>query len=97
MNSYCLKVTSAEGNEVAMSPCTSGDGHVHLLVEDLNENLSFNFTIVSSNSIGEQSTTFSKTYYTEVPNEDIVISFNSIVYIVIINALYLMYTHTHTY
>ena len=56
MNSYCLKVTNAEGNKVAMSPCRSDDTHVHLLVEDLNENLSYNFTIISSNSIGEQST-----------------------------------------
>ena len=57
MNSYCLKVTTAEGNEVAMSLCVrSDDTHVHLLVEDLNENSSYNFTIISSNSIGEQST-----------------------------------------
>ena len=57
MNSYCLKVTNAEGNEVAMSLCVrSDDRHVHLLVEDLNESSSYNFTIISSNSIGEQST-----------------------------------------
>ena len=57
MNSYCLKVTNAEGIAVAMSPCISDDRHVHLLVEDLNESSSYKFTIISSNSIGEQSTT----------------------------------------
>ena len=65
MNSYCLKVTNAEGNEVAMSPCRSDDRHVHLVVEILIKNLSYNFTIITSNSIGEQSTAaipFSKTY-----------------------------------
>ena len=57
MNSYSIKVTNAEGNKVAMSLCvTSDDGHVHLLVEDLNESSAYNFTIISSNSIGEQST-----------------------------------------
>ena len=56
MNSYCLKVTNAEGNKVAMSPCISDDRYVHLLVEDLNESSSYNFTIISSNSIGELST-----------------------------------------
>ena len=54
MNSYRLKVTNA-GIAVAMSPCRSDDRHVHLLVEDLSES-SYNFTIISSNSIGEQST-----------------------------------------
>ena len=57
MNSYCLKVTNAEGNKVAMSLCVrSDDRHVHLLVADLSESSSYNFTIISSNSIGEQST-----------------------------------------
>ena len=57
MNAYSLIVTNAEGNEVAMSLCVSSDdGHVHLLVEDLNESSSYNFTIISNNSIGEQST-----------------------------------------
>ena len=57
MNSYCLKVTNAEGNEVAMSlRVRCDDRHVLLLVEDLNESSSYNFTIISSNSIGEQST-----------------------------------------
>ena len=55
MNSYCLKVTNADGIEVAMYPCISDDRHVHLLVDDLNESSSYNFTIMSSNSIGEQS------------------------------------------
>ena len=58
MNSYCVKVTNAEGNKVAKSPCVrSDDRHVHLLVEELNESSSYNFTIISNNSIGEQSTT----------------------------------------
>ena len=56
MNSYSLKVTNAEGITVAMFSCISDDRHVHLLVEDLNESSSYNFTIISSNSIGEQST-----------------------------------------
>ena len=57
MNSYCLKVTNAEGNEVAMSLCAKSDvRQVHLLVEDLNESSAYNFTIISNNSIGEQST-----------------------------------------
>ena len=57
MNSYCVRVTNAEGNKVAKSPCVrSDDSHVNLLVEDLNESSSYNFTIISSNSIGEQST-----------------------------------------
>ena len=34
MNTYCLSVTSAEGNEIAMFPCVRSDGRsVHLLVE----------------------------------------------------------------
>ena len=50
-------MTNAEGNEVAMSLCVrSDDRHVHLQVEDLNESSAYNFTIISSNSIGEQST-----------------------------------------
>ena len=58
MNSYCLKVTKAEGNKVVMSlSVRSNDRHVHLLVQELNESSSYNFTIISSNSIGEQSTT----------------------------------------
>ena len=57
MNSYCLKVTNAEGNKVAMSFCARSDvRQVHLLVEDLNESSAYNFTIISNNSIGEQST-----------------------------------------
>ena len=56
MNSYCFKVTNAEGNEVAMSlSVRSDERHVHLLVEDLNESSSYNFSIISNN-IGEQST-----------------------------------------
>ena len=53
---FCLKVTNGEGIAVVMSPCRSGDRHLHLLVEDLNESSSYNFTIISTNSIGEQST-----------------------------------------
>ena len=57
MNTYCLKVTSAEGSEIDMSPCVkSEDRLVHLLVENLPESSSYNFTIISHNSVGEQST-----------------------------------------
>ena len=57
MNSYCLKVTNAEGNKVAKSLCARSDvRQVHLLVEDLNESSAYNFTIISNNSIGKQST-----------------------------------------
>ena len=45
MNSYCLSVTNAEENEVAVSPCVRSDGSVHLLVEKLNESSSYMFTI----------------------------------------------------
>ena len=58
MNSYCLNVTNAEGNEVAVSPCVrSEDGSVHLLVGNLNGSSSYRFTITSNNKIGTQSTT----------------------------------------
>ena len=75
MNSYCLKVTNAEGKKVATSLCVrSDDRHVHLLVEDLNESSSYNFTIESNNSTGEQSTAAIPLSmydnYKQVPNED---------------------------
>ena len=56
MNTHCLKVASTEGSEVAKSPCVrSEDRLVHLLVENLPESSSYNFTIISNNSVGEQS------------------------------------------
>ena len=57
MNTYYLKVASAEGSEVAMSPCVrSEDRLVHLHVQNLPESYSYKFTIISNNSVGEQST-----------------------------------------
>ena len=57
MNSYCLNVTYAEGNEVAVSSCVrSEDGSVHLLAGYLKESSSYMFTITSKNKIGKQST-----------------------------------------
>ena len=57
VNSYLLTVTSADGNEVAVSPCVGCyDEFVTLLVENLNLSSFYNFTIISSNSIGKQST-----------------------------------------
>ena len=57
MNSYCVSVTSAVGNEVAMSPCVrSDDRSVHLLVENLMRNTSYSFSIISNNNVGQQST-----------------------------------------
>ena len=50
-------MTSTEGSEVDMSPCVkSDDTLVHLLVENLPGSSSYNFTIISNNSVGEQST-----------------------------------------
>ena len=57
VNSYLLTVTNANGNEVAVSPCVECDNSVSLLVENLDLSLFYNFTIKSSNNIGEQSTT----------------------------------------
>ena len=57
MNSYYLKVASADGNEVDVSACVGCDNSVILLVENLNLSSFYNFTIKSDNSIGEQSTT----------------------------------------
>ena len=57
MNTYCLSVISAEGTEVVMSHCVRSDnGNIHLLVENLVWNTSYNFSITSSNSLGQQST-----------------------------------------
>ena len=57
MNSYFLKVTSADGNEVAVSTCVECYNSVILLVENLDFSSFYNFIIKSNNSIGEQSTT----------------------------------------
>ena len=58
MNSYLLIITSADGNEVAVSPCVGcDDNSVNLLVDNLNMSSFYKLTIKSNNSIGEQSTT----------------------------------------
>ena len=58
MNTYCLSVTSAEGNEVAMFPCVRSDGRsVHLLVENLKQNTSYSLSIISDNNSGQQQST----------------------------------------
>ena len=54
MNSYYLKVTSADGNEVAVSACVGCDNSVILLVENFDLSSFYNFTINSNNRIGEQ-------------------------------------------
>ena len=59
MNSYRISVTSAEGNEVEVTifPRVRSDGRsIHSLVENLMRNASYSFSIVSNNSIGQQST-----------------------------------------
>ena len=57
MNLYCLNVTSAKGNEVAMPPCVRSDnGYVHVVVKNLVGTTSYNFSIISSNNIDQQST-----------------------------------------
>ena len=57
MNTYCLKVTSAEGNELAISSCVrSDDGCIVILVDNLAWNTSYIFYIISKNNIGQQST-----------------------------------------
>ena len=56
MNTYCLSVTSAEGSEVARSRCVrSSDGYIHVLVDKLVWNTSYNFSIISNNNLGQQS------------------------------------------
>ena len=57
MNTYCLSVSSAEGSEVAMSRCVrSNEEYIHVLVEKLVWNTSYNFSVISNNSLGQQST-----------------------------------------
>ena len=57
MNLYCLNVTSAKGNGVAMTPCVGSDnGYVRVVVENLVWSTSYNFSIISSNNIDQQST-----------------------------------------
>ena len=57
MNSYRISVTSAEGNEVTIFPCVRSDGRsLHLLVENLMQNTSYSFSIISNNNVGQQST-----------------------------------------
>ena len=57
MNSYRINVTSAEGNEVTVFPCVRSDGRsLHLLVENLMRNISYSFSIISNNNVGQQST-----------------------------------------
>ena len=57
MNTYCLSVSSAEGSEVTMSRCVrSNEEYIHVLVEKLVWNTSYNFSVISNNSLGQQST-----------------------------------------
>ena len=56
MNSYYLKVASADGNEVAVSACVGCDNSVILLVKILNLSSFYKFIIKCNNRIGEQST-----------------------------------------
>ena len=58
MNSYFVIVTSADGNEVAVSLCVGcDDNSVNLLVDNLSFSSFYKLTIKSNNSMGEQSTT----------------------------------------
>ena len=58
-DSYCLTLTSAEPNEDIISSCVGSDNgsSINLSVENLKFSSFYNFTIVSNNSIGQQSTT----------------------------------------
>ena len=57
MNTYCLNVTRADGSDIAMSTCVRSDnGFVHVFVENLVWMTSYNFSIVSDNNLGQQST-----------------------------------------
>ena len=57
MNCYRVGVMSAEGKEITIFPCVKSDGRfVHLLVESLMWNTSYSFSIISNNSVGQQST-----------------------------------------
>ena len=52
MNSHFLKLTSADGNEVAVSPCVGCDKNsVNLLVDNLDGSSFYNFTIKSNINI----------------------------------------------
>ena len=54
MNNYCLSVISAK---VGMSSCVrSDDGNIHVLMKNLVWNTSYNFSIISNNNLGQQST-----------------------------------------
>ena len=54
MNSYCISVTSAEGNEVAMFPCFRSDGRsVQLLEENLRQSTLHSFSIISDINSGQ--------------------------------------------
>ena len=58
MNIYCLNMTRAEGSDIAMATCVRSDnGFVHVLVENLVWMTSYNFSIISNNNLGQQSTT----------------------------------------
>ena len=56
MNTYCVSVITAEGNEVLSLCVRSDDGYIHILVQNLVWNTSYNFSIISNNSFGQQST-----------------------------------------
>ena len=57
MNTYCLSVITTEGNEVLSHCVRCDDGYVHVLAENLLWNTSYNFSIISNNNLGQQSTT----------------------------------------
>jgi len=58
MNFFCLDVNNKERNETAMTYCVkSSDGPIYLVAEELNKNTLYIFTIISNNSIEQQSTT----------------------------------------
>ena len=56
MNTYCLSVIIAEGNEVLSHCVRSDDGYIHVLVQNLVWNTSYNFSIISNKSLGQKST-----------------------------------------
>ena len=66
MNSYCLKVPSTIGVCTSIDNVKSNDSYVALLRKGLTGSSFYMYTIVSSNSIGQQETTpfsFCKTSY----------------------------------
>ena len=56
MNTYCVSVITAEGNEVLSHCVRSDDRYIDVLVKNLVWNTFYNFSIISNNSLGQQST-----------------------------------------